>query len=262
LERASIRFAWCQALLAAGDLDRHLGRHDEQHKHYQECLAIARETGDQRTLARVLPRLATVFGMPGGLAMQRRYSEEAVTLSRELGDKPLLHFSLNSLGTLLVAAGELNLVEPLYTESLMLCRDCGDREGIVVSLLNLVVLSLQLGSLQDTRKRMLEALAIAQQTSSKRSELIVLGTAAQLAAYLCDWARAARLYGACVAHAEETRLPIEIEGPDKGKPERVREALGSAAFTAAAEGGRLLGSKASVAEARAWLEESRAQELS
>jgi hypothetical protein len=246
--------AWCKALLTAGDLNKLMGCEGEAYTYYQKSLFVAGETGDKRSRAHALWRLGAVCGMPGGLATQRRYAEEAVALARELGDEFLLGFSVAALGTILVAAEELDLAEPLYAEAAMLWRESGDRAGIAQALLNVVVLSLRRGSPQGARKPMLEALAMGKETSSKRLELFVLATAAQLATYLCDWARAARLYGACVAHAEETGLQIELEGPDAARPERAREALGSAAFAAAADEGLLLGSKNAMAEARAWLE--------
>ncbi len=254
--------ASCRALLAAAGLNRMLGRHEEEYAYGREALAVARETGDKRILANALWPLALVSGMPDGLAKHRQYAEEALELSRELGDNVLRGHSLNTLVAVLSVLGEPASLEPLLAESLEIYRESGDRTTIAIVLFNLAELSMARGSPQGSRGWLLEAIGIAQETRSKKLELQALILATQLATYLRDWVRAARLYGACEVHAEETGLEIEFAGPDEARPERARDALGSAAFTAALEKGRLLDSKNAVEEARAWLEESRAPEIS
>jgi hypothetical protein len=186
--------------------------------------------------------------------MRRRHAEEAIALSRELADTYLIVSSLGCLANVAEAAGEPDLQERLLKEMLMLCRDSGDRESMAISHLNLATLSMRRGSPQGTREQLLEVLAIAQETGSKRMQGWVLGVSMELAAYLRDWSRAARLYGASVAHMEATGIAYEPEGPEEARPERVRAALGSSAFTAATGKGRELGSNRALAEVRAWLE--------
>ena len=214
--------AWCRAMRAAGGLNHHMGRQAEEYGCNVECLAVARQIGDRRILFAALCRLGA-SAIPDGLAVQRKYAEEGLELARELGDPNSIAYAANSLGSLLMAMDELDLAEPLFAEALSTSRELEEREGVAITLLNFVNLALRRGRLQGVREWMVEALAIAGETRSKRFELLVMVDVAQLAAYCCDWGRAARWYGACEAHAQETGLKIEFEGPPQTRPERVQE---------------------------------------
>ncbi|TMH61898.1 MAG: hypothetical protein E6H55_09235 [Betaproteobacteria bacterium] len=109
------------------------------------------------------------------MAMRRRHAEEALALSRELGDTYLIGASLTCLAQVTEATGDLDVVERLHKECLTLNRKSGDRESAANSLLNLAMLSMRRGSPQGTQEKMLEALAIAQDTGSKRMQGSVLG---------------------------------------------------------------------------------------
>jgi hypothetical protein len=103
---------------------------------------------------------------------------------------------------------------------------------------------------------LLEASAIVDEIGSRPLGQSVLEVGAGLSAFDREWARAARLFGAVEAQAEETGLHRDPADEAFLAPliDRARQALGSAAFTAAEAAGRALGYENATAEARAWLE--------
>jgi predicted ATPase/class 3 adenylate cyclase len=255
LERRGARrygVAYCRALFVAGGVCFHLGRYDEQRRYMEDALSVARECGDRQSIAEALCRLSDM-DIAGDLPTRQRQIEEALALARELGDTHLILTSLSSLAALHLDAGKLDVADSLLIENLSIAREAGDRESVAIALLNLMLLSLRRGSPGVGRQWLREAVAIALETSSKRLQDWALTAAVRLATAERDWTRAARLYGARTVHRQETGLGAS-EYSELDDVKLARETLGDAAFDAAAEVGRRLGSAKATEELQAWLE--------
>ncbi len=245
-----------QALFDAGQLCVWMGRYAEAQQHLEECLAMARDGGDRQMVAQVLQPLGMMAFGQGDLAGARRHSEEALALAREFGNKRELAAALNALAQLDRAEGRLDAAEPLYADTLALARELDDRQSIAIALLNLAMVSIARGYGDRARAMLLEASAIVDEIGSRPLGQSVLEVCAGLSAFDREWERAARLFGAVEAQAEETGLHRDPADEAFLAPlvDRARQALGPAAFAVAEAAGRALGYDAAMAEARAWLE--------
>ena len=97
-----------------------------------------------------------------------------------------------------------------------------------------------------------EVFSIAEEIGSKRLGQAMLDISAGLGAYLEEWERPARFYGASETQMEQMglhRYPVD-EAFLAPLIARAREALGEAAFAAAEAAGRALSCEESTAEAR------------
>ena len=252
-ERSQTR---CQALFDAGQLSGWMGRYQEAQAYLEESLAVARAIGDKQMVARALQPLGMALHGQGDLATARAHFEEGLVLARELKNKRELAAALNALAQLNRAEGELEAAEPLYQDALALAREMGDPESVAIALLNLAMVSVSRGSGDQAREMLLEVCAIVDENGSKPLGESVLEVCAGLGALCKQWQRAARFYGAAEGQTERTGLHRDPTDEMFLAPliARAREAVGSAAFAAAATAGRALNYEEAAVEARAWLE--------
>ncbi len=147
------------------------------------------------------------------------------------------------------------MAEPLYEETLTLLRERGDRGNIALALLNLAIVSLGRGSSAGVPERVLEAIAVVEETGSKSSWPSLLDVCAELAAHRGELQRAARLAGASETQREQ--MGLRRDPVDEALLARLlaaaRQGLGDAAYTLAEGAGRTLGFQEAIGEARAWL---------
>lgn len=249
----------CRALSAAAVFASCMGHYAEAQGYLEEDLSIAKEIGDDESIAKALWMLGDQHFAQGRLAEARSHLEEALVLARRMGQKSPISSVLLELAELNRLEGALEKAEPLYRESLALAREIEDPRMISVCLLDLVMVSVARGANDRAPEMLLEALAHVEKIGSKAMGASVLGISAGLAAFVGVWGRAARLYGAAAAQMEQLGLQREI--PDEAflAPliTMAREALGAEAFATAETAGRVLPYDAALAETRAWIQESR-----
>jgi tetratricopeptide (TPR) repeat protein len=125
------------------------GDNDTARQLHEEGLAINRELGDRRTIARSLNNLGNVLLNMGDLAGAHAHLEEAVTLQREIGDRFLLANALNSLGNLVRDEGDLAQAQALYAESMSINKQLEDRWAIAYLLEDMARLNHLEGNLSD-----------------------------------------------------------------------------------------------------------------
>ncbi|MBK6804560.1 MAG: hypothetical protein IPG84_06690 [Betaproteobacteria bacterium] len=102
---------------------------------------------------------------------------------------------------------------------------------------------------------LIEVVTIAVEIGSRPLGQSALDVSAGYGAWLNEWERAARFYGAADAQAVEIGLQRDPSDESFLMPliERARAALGGEAFELAMRAGRSLTYEQSVSEARAWL---------
>jgi predicted ATPase/class 3 adenylate cyclase len=248
-------FARCRGLFEAGQMSAFMGRYGEAQKYLEESLAIARHIEDRRRVAVVLQPLGMAYLGQADLATARRYLEESLASAETLGEPREIAAALNALGQLCRVEGSLDAAGVLHERFLAIARELQDQELIAIGLLNLGMLAIGRGAGEYARRLMLEALAIAEEIGSKAAGQSVLEVAAGLAATRHEAECAARFYGAAEAQAAQSGFRRDPADEIFLKPlvARAQAALGIAAFSAAAEAGRLLTYDAAIADARAWL---------
>jgi predicted ATPase/class 3 adenylate cyclase len=259
LARAGVQertIARCEALFDAGQLSGWMGRYADAQKYLEESLTIARQLGDRRMVAMALQPLGMATGGQGNRTTARGYLEEAVSLAREIGSKRDLAAAINGLAQLYRADGELDAAEPLYHSVLALAREMGDRESIAIALLNLAMVSISRGVDDRVQGMLREVHAVVEEIGSKPLGQSALEVCAGLAALGNESEHAARFFGAVEAQTERTGIHRDPTDEAFLAPliARARESLGTAAFAAAEDTGRVLGYEEAMAEARAWLE--------
>ena len=247
--------ARARTLFEAGWQCCHLGRYEEAARWLEESLAIGRELGDRAHVARVLQPLGLAAFGRGDVDASRTYMEEAADLARESGDKRELAAALNGLAQLHRVEGELDAAEPLYDRVVRLARESGDSEAIAIGLLNLAMVSIGRGTGDRARPMLIEVVTIALEIGSRPVGQSALDVSAGYGAWLGEWERAARFFGAADAQAVEIGLQRDPTDESFLMPliDRARVELGAEGFALAERAGRALTYEQSVGEARAWL---------
>jgi predicted ATPase/class 3 adenylate cyclase len=246
-----------QVLLDAGELAFLTGRYDAAKQHTEESLALARQIDDRAGIAKALRSLGFVFLAYREGDAARKNFEAALVVARDLGDKSQLAAALNGLGEFHRSVKDWPSALPLYSEAIALDREVGNRRRLAVHLCNLAGVLVASGE-RTSVPILLEALAIAEEISSKQVGRAVLEYCACLAAVCEAWENAACLYGAAERHSEEMGYHREPMDADVLPPllARIRAALDGAAFASAEAIGRARSYEEAVAEARAWLRQA------
>jgi predicted ATPase/class 3 adenylate cyclase len=246
----------CQALDATAYLAYFMGRFGEAQRFSEECLAIAREIGSKDRVVAALTLLGAVALGKDDRAAAKNYLEESRTLARELEDTFRLETALTGLAELYRIEGDLDAAEPLYEESLALNRKEGVGSNIAVNLLNVAMVAIGRGMADRARTMLVEAFEIAERIGWQTTGRDALDVAAGFAAFLEEWQRGARLYGAAEELLTQTGMGRQRADEAFLMPlvAKARAALGDAAFAEAEAAGRGLSYEDATAEARAWLE--------
>jgi len=251
----SHQLAHCDGLFDAGQLCLFMGRYSEACRHLEQSLAIARELGDQTRVAHALQPLGMAALGEGAVEVARKYLDAALALAREQGDNRQLAAALTNRAQLHRAVGEMAAAVPLYSEAYKLAQELGDRDSMAIVLLNRAMVSIGRNDDVDARICTVRALGIAEELGSRAIGQSVLEVCAGLAAWLEDWERSARLFGAAESQARETGIHRDpgdesFLSPLVGK---ARVFLGEERFNAAQADGERLSYVDAIAEARAWL---------
>ena len=247
----------CRALLAAGEPAYFLGRYADTQAYAQTSLDIAREVGDDASIAAASRLLGYASIARGDRAQAIAQFEAAVAVARQMGDRLQLSGSLNGLAELHRAAGRPAEALPIYEEALALHGELGDRGGCAVGFVNLAVTHLLLGDADRARDLLREGMAVAAALGSRRSAVTQLDGVMGLAATLGQWHVAARLHGA--VDSASASMGFQREPTDEAFVApllaRARAALPVGAFDAAVTEGRAMPFDAAFAQAQAWLDE-------
>jgi predicted ATPase len=129
----------------------------------EEAVAIQREVGDRRGLARSLTELA----WQGDLVTAHSRLEESMTLARETGDSWCLVTSLICLGNRALSRTALDEAEPRFREALAISREIGAGELISGSLNCLAHVARSRGDYRAARPLAVESLAMARRWGGK-----------------------------------------------------------------------------------------------
>jgi predicted ATPase/DNA-binding SARP family transcriptional activator len=147
-----------EALSGAGQLAQAQHDYDDALALYEESLAIRRDLGDQREVARSLHDLGWLRLHQGGYADARALLEESLATRRTLGDE-LPGPTVNNLGIVAFYEGDLARADELFGEYLKLSRRTDDARGVASALMNLGLVAVYRGDLEAAVAQSEEGLA-------------------------------------------------------------------------------------------------------
>ncbi len=171
-----------RALYASGNLAWQQGDHIAARPLLEESLALNRQLGDKRAIARSLTYLGLVMRALGDYAGARTVLEESLALGRELGDTAAIASTLNVLGILARSFEDQTAARALFEESLALLRLLGNNTGIAIVLNNLGLVTRDQGDSLAARSLFEEAIALHRSLGNQAgmaSALNFLGLVAQ-----------------------------------------------------------------------------------
>lgn len=215
--------------------------------------ALARETGDQMTLAWALSYLAaSSIGIAAEYTQALARAEEGLTIFRTLGYRPGMAQALNIIGELTRIQGDDQRAQAVYEECLLLVRETGEtrRESMILS--NLGFIAEHQGDVQLAWQRFHEALE--KMSDFRYDKHLIVSSVVAMAATIAvqgDPKRAARLIGAADAWLE--LMGVGLQPGNRPEHERslviIRSQLDDVTFKACWHEGRGMSLEAMVAAA-------------
>lgn len=127
---------------------------------FEQALVAAREAGDALSEVRCLLELAAAEDKLDNRAVAREYNETAIERARELGFRKELNRALGDYGLLLLRLGKPDEAEEYFHRSLELCREMGDPEGEGAELGNLGLAAYKRGDYEAAEEYLAAALEI------------------------------------------------------------------------------------------------------
>jgi len=186
----------------------------------------------------------------GDRAAALGHFEESLAMIREIGPPRRMAAALQNLAHWHQDGGDFEAAESVLEQTLALTREIGDRgANTAAAMTNLAGLAIKRGAYARARELLSEAAQISQEIGSRYAGGLALNGAMELAVWLKEWMRAARLIGATKALSAQTGNRRDTLYDDS-----VRESLGAAAFMQAEAEGTAIPYEAMLAEVGAWLE--------
>ena len=155
------------ALYGAGVLAWSLGDFAVARAQIEECIAIAREVGDQRLAAYALTQLGLVIVSQGDVEGASSLYAEALKLFREVMHIWGEAFALTWLAEATLVSDHPLMAQPLYEEGLALWRKVGDPWGTGIALLVLSALAFAQGDMAKSRALVEEGTTLLQEAGDR-----------------------------------------------------------------------------------------------
>jgi len=181
-----------------------LGQTGRAIEHYQQALAIARETGDRGIEGSALGSLGNGYADLGQTGRAIEYYEQALAIARETGHRSSEGLWLGGLGGCYADLGQTGRAVEHYQQALAIAIEIGDRGIEGTALGNLGARYADLGQTGRAVEYYEQALAIARETGDRASEGSWLGGLGTCLADLGQAGRAVEYYEQALAIARET----------------------------------------------------------
>ncbi|CEK14962.1 tetratricopeptide repeat protein [Chthonomonas calidirosea] len=226
-------------LHALGNVALFLGKYAEAAKQYQESIEMRERFQDRKGIAASLNNLGGVALLNGDYAQAEAFCRRSLTLRQQIGDKRGIAFSLLTLGHIAREKGDLEEALDYSEQSVQLFQQLGNRVNAATALCDCSLTLIRLNELSQAAAILHEVVDSCREISSHFLCLLVIETAAELAAAQKNYALAAQLLGAYDQHASLLEMPIPPIR--KSAQERLRSqlnaTLGSEPFQQALESG-------------------------
>lgn len=200
--------ARAEALGGAGVMVWQQGDYSAARRLHEESLAILRELGDPRGIARSLINLGLVDFDQGDYQAARARFEEGLAIRRKLGGGQGIVGALHNLGAVAKACGDYQAAWSLFEEGLATYRELGDPWGIAISLSNLGSIASERADHPVAWALNVESLAIRRELGDRRGIAESLEGLACVMSALARPGRAAHIWGATGRLREEIGAPL------------------------------------------------------
>jgi predicted ATPase/class 3 adenylate cyclase len=190
-----------------GALEDDSGRPAEAAGHIEAALALRRELGDERGIARALNSLGVVARSLGDLERAETLLEESIERARASSDQRGIAMSLNNLGIVASDRGRHDVAVDLMSRALEIDTELGGAY-IFIGAANLATMLIRAGRMDDGLERLREALPGIEDIDDSDLVIEALGSVAAVALARGDATAAARLSLAAEALAAAERKPF------------------------------------------------------
>jgi tetratricopeptide (TPR) repeat protein len=174
-------------------LDR-WGEWDELLRLCQKSLQLAKESGDEKAVAKWTHWLAMCLHDRGDYEEAERLYRESLEIKERLGDLAGKAATLHELGRLAQKRGDYEEAERLYRESLEISERLGNLAGKAKTLHQLGMLAQDRGDYEEAERLYRESLEISERLGNLAGKAITLHELGRLAQNRGDYEEAERLY--------------------------------------------------------------------
>ena len=181
-----------------------LGQTGRAIEHYQQALAIARETGNRSIESTALGNLGNSYSTLGQTGRAVEHYQQTLAIARETGDRGIEGGALGSLGNDYADLGQTGRAIEHYQQALAIAIETGHRSSEGLWLGGLGGCYADLGQTERAIEHYQQALAIAIETGHRSSEGLWLGGLGGCYADLGQTERAIEHYQQALAIAIET----------------------------------------------------------
>jgi DNA-binding CsgD family transcriptional regulator len=239
------------ALLAAAWLGYVKGDVAEVERVVEDCLAISRELGDARSIARALAILGTTLAAYSSDSERTAtVLSDALDIAQPLGDTWSIGFALYNMGVLAMRAGRLAEAEGPLEECRAVSTASGNTFGIACSVFRLGWVALTKGDRDRGLDLLKESLRLNWELRNRRVVALCLEQLACVAGGSRSALELACLFGAAEGLLEqlpEYTLPPQMVDAHQRGAAAAREVLGEKAFREVWARGRLMPMEQAVA---------------
>jgi len=231
-----------QALYQAGRFAQQRGDYEQAQALAGQSLALSRQLGDRRGMARAQGLMGWVSHWQGARDAAGPLLEEALALARSVGDERTTARTLLYLGDLRLRQGMRELAANLLQESLEFYQRMGDGWGMAWALSALADVARLQGDYRRAAAQLQLSLSLYRELDSKTEIPYALEALALIAAEEGYWVQAANLWAAASAVRDSihAHLPPSYQTDLAPTLTKARAALGEEAFAAAWAEGRAL----------------------
>jgi predicted ATPase/serine/threonine protein kinase len=175
---------------------------------FEESLAVWRSLRDLGAVARALSNLASIVSLQSDFSYAGLLYQESLSIFRELGDHPGFAWALNHQGDIARDQGDCSAALSLYEQSLAAFRQLDDQWGIAASLADLGNLAREQQDYRAADSLYGESLRIFRTLEHKRGIARLLESFACSAAARSESERSLRLAGAAAALRQSIGTPL------------------------------------------------------
>ena len=225
----------------------HIGEFDRARVYLEESLAVCREIGDLKGVARALGGLGVVAMSQSRFDDAWTVSEQSLAAYQQLGERRGVAMSLHNLATVEWCAGRGDHGRARFETALGMLRELGDPVTEALCLAALTSALVRVGEPELARLRLREALALLGQLETPREAVFLLEA---LGEWLCAVGRpadTARMLAAAAAMRGTMNMPfMPHEAQEVGSlAARARQAIGEGEWALQqAAGGQLAATEA------------------
>jgi predicted ATPase len=165
---------WVLAHDTQGVLLRRTGEYHNAKVHIEKSLGFARESGNEKLIAKALASLADEEDKLGNLAVSEAYFLEAIAIYQKRGMAIGAIRSLNNLGFHYYTRGDSAKAKPILEEGLRLAKEVEFTQTIPYFLNNLAYVAYDEEDYQKALELNLEALSVSKETGEKAVQAEIL----------------------------------------------------------------------------------------